>query len=96
MAETNNRSAYSLDDREQAEPLKLSIRSCSRSSLEKLSCIEGRLSCIEKIKSQNVILYQAWMIKVQWADHMSQQIFFLKPFFLFYYFKNIIIFYIIF
>ena len=37
MTETNNQSARGLDDRGQAEPPGLSVGSCSRSSLGKLS-----------------------------------------------------------
>ena len=64
MTETNNQSARGLDDRGQAEPPRLSVGSCSRLSPGRLSRMEGRLSRIEKVKPQNVIPHQAWMIKV--------------------------------
>ena len=64
MTETNNQSARGLDGRGQAEPPELSVGNCSRSSLGRLSRIEGRSSRIEKVKPQNVIPHQTWMIKV--------------------------------
>ena len=59
MTEINNQSARGLDNIGQTESLGLSVGSCSRSSLGRFSRIEGRLSRIEKIEPQNVILYQA-------------------------------------
>ena len=64
MTETNNRSVYSLDNKRQAKPLELSGQRYSQLSLARLSCLERKLSRIKKIKPQNVILHQAWMIKI--------------------------------
>ena len=72
MTETNNWSALNLDDRGQAEPSEMSIGNCSKLSLGKLSRIKRSLSRIEKIEPQNVIPYQAWIIMIPWANHVSQ------------------------
>ena len=64
MTKTNNRSACGLDNRRQAELPGLSIGSYFKLSFGKLSCIERKLSRIEKIEPQNVNPHQAWMIKV--------------------------------
>ena len=43
-----------------------------RSSLGRLSRIEGRLSGIKKVKPQNVIPHQAWMVRVPGTDQVSR------------------------